>query len=335
MSRYTEVHRWANLKGPGDARPTAMQIIQDCGMQKDGLEGRNVVVTGVSSGIGTETALALASAGANLYCAGRSIDKAKASLASIADRPNVHFVTLDVANNTSVRDCAADIIRLTGGVLHVLVNNAGATIAERKTTVDGFESSLGINYIGQFLLFSLLRDALLAGASSPQGPARVVNVASVGHRHSRIHFDDLMSSKGDYNPSVAYGQAKTACIYMANEIERRYGSRGLHAWSLQPGAVMESRFLANSGWSNEAIQMALSHWPKEMFKSCQQGAATQVWAVVSNDALEMAGRYLENCTEAVAHELTEEPNFMGYWDHIYDEADAKKLWSVTEELLGL
>ncbi|KAL6855686.1 hypothetical protein J3F83DRAFT_753923 [Trichoderma novae-zelandiae] len=334
MSRYAAVHAWDNLAGAGDARPTAEQVIKDAGKQD--LKGQVIIITGVSSGTGAASARALAATGAELYLAGRSIPKARAALQSIADLPNVHFLELDLASNASIKAFAAEFLKQSGGRLNVLLNNAGGVVAERKVTVDGFEQQLAINHLGAFLLFALLKDALLASAS-PSNPSRVINVSSYGHRHGTVRWDDPNFEKGEYGAGAAYAQAKTASIYAASEIDRRYGAQNLHAWSVHPGAIKDSAFLDNSGWDKSVVEGMVSTWPHKLFKSCEQGASTQVWAAVSDEVLAegVTGKYLEDCSVAVHVSKSDSPEWRGHADHTYNEADAKRTWELSEKLLGV
>ncbi|KAH6603871.1 hypothetical protein Trco_007317 [Trichoderma cornu-damae] len=334
MSRYAAVHAWDVLAGPGDARPTAEQIIKDAGKQD--LKGQVVIITGVSSGIGAASARALATTGATLYLAGRSVSKAKTALSTIADAPNVHFLELDLASNASVKAFAAEFLKLSGGKLNVLLNNAGLTTAQRQVTPDGFERQLAVNHLGAFLLFALLKDALLSSATA-SNPSRVVNVSSYGHRLGKIEWDDLNFEKIEYDAIRAYSQAKIASIYMATEIERRYGAQNLTGWGVQPGAIVESAFLNNSGWGKEDCDAVASNWPAKSYKSNEQGAATQVWAAVSDDVLAHGarGKYLEDCSVAVPKEESDQGEWKGYVDHTYSETDAKRIWEISEKLLGV
>jgi len=144
-------------------------------------------------------------------------------------------------------------------------------------TQDGFETQFGTCHVAHFYLFQLLKSTLLA-SSSPSFPSRVVSVSSFGHRSGPIRFEDYNFEKGDYDPWVAYGQAKTANIYMANEIERRYGSRNLHATSLHPGGIW-------SGLQDPGMKEAMkgNEVVNNYMKSAEQGAATSVYAAVSEE----------------------------------------------------
>lgn len=190
---------------------------------------------------------------------------------------------------------------------------------------------LGTNYLGHFLLFWLLKDALL-NASTPQFNSRVVNVSSSGHHSSEIIFDDLnLIKEGSYEGSAAYGQSKLAQIYQANYIDRNFGPKGLHALSLMPGGIrtnLQKHFDADvvKSWdTNEAVS--------NFMKSPEQGAATTIVAAVSKEWEGRGGKYLEDCREALF-----EPfgfNFTGVKDYAYDVAKEDRLWKLTLELLGL
>lgn len=334
MSRYADVHKWATLGGPGDSRPTALQVVKD--YEKEGaLEGQVILITGVSSGIGASTAIALASTGATIFCAGRSVDKAKQSLKPIVNSPKVHFLSLDLSSLANVRSFAEEFLAQSGGKLNILINNAGGISADYKTTVDGVEHQFALNYLSPFYLFGLLRDALISSAT-PDRPSRVVNVASYGHRFGPVKFDNL-SLKGEYDPALAYAQAKTSSIYMASEIERRFGSQNLHAWSLHPGAIKESNFMSNSGWDQTTLDNIVETFPANYFKSSDQGAATTVWAALSDDVLAdgARGKYLEDCSVSKPTGETEYPDIQGYVKHTYDEESARRLWEVSEGIVGI
>ncbi|OAL45719.1 WW domain-containing oxidoreductase [Pyrenochaeta sp. DS3sAY3a] len=328
MSRYAEAH--AKPNGPGDARPTALQIIKDEGVEGL-LKGEVIVITGTSSGIGIETTRALASTGATLFLTARDVSKAESALAGIFEPSRMEIVEMDQASLSSVRAAAAAILAKTSKI-HLLVNNAGImAIPDLRLTADGYELQFGTNHLSHFLLYKLLEPALLA-AASPELPSRVVNVSSSTHNVNGINpSDNYNFEKGGYDPTVAYAQSKTANIYMANEIERRYGSRHLHATSLHPGI----------------IQTGLTkHMPPDAFKgmeflfptmkSPEQGAATTVWAAVGKAWEHEGGKYLADCT--VAEPYVEGENKIvapGYSPHAYEVAPAKRLWSDSLKLVGL
>ncbi|KAH7115404.1 WW domain-containing oxidoreductase [Dactylonectria estremocensis] len=328
MSRYAEAH--AKPNGPGDARPTALQIIHDEGVEGK-LKGEVIVITGTSSGIGIETTRALAATGATLFLTARDVTKAQSALTGIFEPSRMEIIEMDQAALSSVRAAAAVILAKTSKI-HLLVNNAGImAIPDLQLTADGHELQFGTNHLSHFLFYKLLEPALLA-AASPDLPSRVVSLASSAHNvHGINDADNYNFQRGDYNPVVAYGQSKTANIYMANEIERRYGSRHLHATSVQPGIVQTG---------------LTQHMPPDAFKgmeflyptmkSVEQGAATSVWAAVGKAWEHEGGKYLINCT--VAEPYTEgDDKFIasGYAPYAYDVEKARRLWSDSLKLVGI
>ncbi|KIX99917.1 uncharacterized protein Z520_04554 [Fonsecaea multimorphosa CBS 102226] len=331
-------HLPSNLGGPGDSRPTALQIIADNHLE-NALGDKVMLVTGCSSGLGVETVRALAATGAKVYATVRNLSKGRAALADLLDggkgRARVELLELDTADFASVRRCAATFLEREEK-LHVLVNNAGVmAIPQREVTRDGQELQFQTNHLGHFLLFQLLKPALLRGGATPGFHSRVVNVSSIGHRASRVMFDDLTLSKpGAYTPFGAYGQSKTANIYMANEIERRYGGpRGvLHAWSLHPGGIA-------TGLAVHVDFSAILALPEvqRTTKSVEQGAATTVLAAVDKELEGAGGKFLDDCTVApqVRGDQAEVLHAPGHAEWCYDVGEARRLWSVSCQIVGV
>jgi NAD(P)-dependent dehydrogenase (short-subunit alcohol dehydrogenase family) len=199
-------------------------------------------------------------------------------------------------------------------------------------TKDGFETQFGTNHLAHFLLFQLLKDRLLA-SSTPEFPSRVVAVSSFGHRGSPIRFDDYNFEKEAYHPFISYGQSKTANIQMANEIERRFGSRGLHATSLHPGGIT----------TGLQVHVNFSDLMKEdttmkYMKNTEQGASTSIYAALSEEWKNKGGRYLSDCLEQPAFSHPENPMYIGddgYAEWAYDEASEKRLWKESLKMVGL
>ena len=333
-NKYSAAHK--KPQGPGDARPTALQIVEDEGLVNK-LGDKVFVVTGTSSGIGIDTAVALAATGATVYCTARNVAKAEAALgphrAGVSGKLEV--VELDNGSLASVREGAAEILRRSGGQVNVLVCNAGIMrVPTVERTTDGFESQFGTNHVAHFLLFMLLKDALLR-SSTPAFNSRVVALSSSGHREgpARVADGDYDFSKGDYSPTLGYGQSKTANIWMANHIDRLYGSQGLHATSVMPGGI------ATGLQVHIQDQMeALKDMPEilSMMKSCPQGAATSVWAAVAKEWEGKGGKYLENVDVApLKTEKTFFESTVGYLPHAYDEESEKKLWADSLKMVGL
>jgi NAD(P)-dependent dehydrogenase (short-subunit alcohol dehydrogenase family) len=307
-----------------------MQIIRDEGMI-DGLKGQTVVITGTSSGIGIETARALAATGANLFLTARDVSKAKSALADFYDPQRMEIVEMDQANLSSVRQAASAILAKTSKI-HLLVNNAGImAIPDLRFTADGHELQFGTNHLAHFLLFKLLEPALLA-AGSEALPSRVVILSSSGHNiHGLNGSDNYNFQDNDYDPFTAYGQSKTANIYMSNEIERRFASRHLHSTSIHPGII--------------ATGLA-QHMPPDAFKgmehlypvmkSVEQGAATTVLAAVGRCWKHQGGKYLVNCDVAPPHTDRDDAfTSSGFAQHAYDEEKTARLWEDSLVLVGL
>lgn len=325
-TRYNEVH--INPQGPGDARPTATQIIQD-----EQLEGKwndkVIFITGASSGIGVETAKVLATTGATLYLTARNLDKARDAFGQLSQSPKIHLLELDLNKLSSVRSCAEAFLSRSSQ-LNILIHNAGVMATPEGRTADGFETQFGVNHLAHFLLFNLLKDVLLA-SSTASFNSRVVILSSIFHRFGSVHFDNL-NLDGVYDKNVAYSQAKTAELWTANEIERRYGSSGLHAWSVQPGGI-------NTGLSrhmSEEETSAAGNDPdlKKIFKSIEQGAATTVWAACASILEGRPGDYLEDC-QIIGPWIDARGQWgPGYSAHAHSPADEARLWAISELLVG-
>ena len=319
---------------PAITHATAQQVIE-----KEGLIGKLtdkvLLITGGTSGLGLETTRVLYRTGAHIFITARDADKAQQVKQDIeADSSDAHgkldILTLDMQSLDSVRQCAKDFTNKSKQ-LHVLICNAGTTTTEKSRTKDGFETTFGVNHVAHFLLFQLLKDTLLA-SSTLQFNSRVVVVSSDGHTASPVRFDDLDLSKG-YDKWIAYGQSKTANIYMSTEIERRYGSRGLHATAIHPGVIFSTNLSRDM---SEEEQTKLKAHLQHKGKSVEQGAATQVWAAVSSDWEKRGGKYLEALEVAVPKEQESgEQGKSGYAAHAYDEEAAKRLWDVSLQLVGM
>ncbi|KAI0400141.1 short chain dehydrogenase [Xylaria palmicola] len=328
MSRYTASHQ--SPSGPGDARPTALQIIEDEGLGGN-MKDKVFLVTGASSGIGVETGRAFAATGARVFLTTRSLEKGQAACASFLEPGRVELLELNTSNLASVRSAAASFLQRSP-VLNVLVCNAGIMqVPSREQTGEGFEMQLATNYLGHFLLFDLLKDALLKGSTS-EFNSRLVNVSSSGHHMSEIVFDDFQLQGQDaYSPWKAYGQSKLAQIYMANYVDREFGPSGLHALSLMPGGIL-------TGLQKHVPKEETQRWTEtpdifHFLKSTEQGAATTVLAAVSKEWEGKGGKYLEDCRVATSEPLIE--TMMGVRPYAYDEAKENRLWELTRRTLGL
>jgi NAD(P)-dependent dehydrogenase (short-subunit alcohol dehydrogenase family) len=332
MSRYASA--FANPAGPGDARPTALQIIEDEGAEGK-LVGKTIVITGISSGLGIETARALSHTGATLILIARDISKAKTALQDMLAAGTVaEYVTMDNTSLDSVRTAAASVLKVSGGRVNILINNAGImALPDLQLSEDGFEMQLAVNHLAHFLLFELLRPALLASAT-PSFSSRVINLSSSAHRIASINeTGNYNFENGNYHAWVAYAQSKTANVYMTNEIERRYGSSGLHATAVHPGLIgtplMKHVDAATlEGWAqNEAVG--------KVMKSVEQGAATTVWAAVAKEWESKGGRYLAECEDAPEGEDDHSAEGWGTVPHTYDAEREARLWNDSLKMVGL
>jgi NAD(P)-dependent dehydrogenase (short-subunit alcohol dehydrogenase family) len=331
MSRYAEAH--LNPAGPGDARPTALQIVKDEAAEGK-LVGKVIVITGTSSGLGVETARALSLTGAKLLLTARDLNKAKTALKGILKPGRVEVVEMDNSSLSSVRAAAEVILQKSNGQVNILVNNAGImALPKLAYTIDGFEMQFGVNHLSHFLLFELLKPALLASAS-PAFSSRVVNVSSSAHHVASINGSGNYNfEKGEYNEWVSYGQSKTANIYMANEIERRYGSRGLHATSVHPGGIA-------TGLTQHVDPAMLEEFQRDekiskVMKSPEQGAATTVWAAIAGEWEKKGGEYLADCGTTTRGNDNHEISGAGFAGHAYNPENEARLWRDSLKMVGL
>ncbi|KAJ4982598.1 WW domain-containing oxidoreductase [Stagonosporopsis vannaccii] len=327
-NKYAAAH--LSTKGPGDDRPTASQVIKDERLEGQ-LADKVILVTGASAGIGIETVKVLARTGATIFAAARDLKKAERALAGSEGR--IELLTLDLASLASVRAAAENFLKRSGGKLNILINNAGVmALPSRTVTADGFETQFGTNHLGHFLLFQLLKQALLE-SSLPSFHSRVVILSSSAHRFSGIHPEDYQFEKTPYNDWIAYGQSKTANLYMSNAIERYYGSKGLHSLAVHPG-VIQTEF---SRHLDPAFLEGLSKDNKMTahLKSIEQGAATTVLAAVGKEYEGIGGKYLEDAGEwgpVQCENPTYEP---GHALWAYDSEKEDRLWKDSCKLVGI
>ncbi|KAI3579443.1 glycoside hydrolase superfamily, partial [Fusarium oxysporum f. sp. albedinis] len=321
--RYVTIHESPN--GPGDSRPTAIQIIKDEGLEGK-LSDQTVFITGCSAGIGIETAKALHLTGATLYLTARDLEKAKSALGDLAEDERVHLLELDLESLESVRSCAAKFLS-ESPKLNILICNAGVMCTPEGRTKEGFETQFGTNHLAHFLLLQLLQPALAKGATSDRA-SRVIMLSSLAHRFGEVDFDNV-NMEGCYDPNKAYSQSKTANLWTANEIERRYASEGIHAWSVQPGGVLTDlgRHLSEEQKSGLAVDPYL----KTIWKLPDQGAATSVWAAVAQALEGQGGKYLEDCQIVGKWDPSTPLYARGYGEHACDTEKAARLWNKSLE----
>ena len=296
--------------------------------------GKRVLVTGVSAGLGVETARALVAHGAEVVGAARDLNKAKAATAGVraaaANGRGFTLVELDLASLDSVRVCA-DALVDDGKPFDLVVANAGVMACPFGKTADGFETQFGTNHLGHFVLVNRIAPLMKPGS-------RLVNLSSAGHRYSDVDLDDPNFERTPYDPWVAYGRSKTANILFAVEFDRRHRGERIRAAAVHPGGIQTelSRHLTPEAAQalidriNAATRAAGE--PPFRFKTIPQGAATTVWAGVVAAADEVGGRYCEDC-----HVAEIEPNpakRAGVKPYALNPETAKALWAKSEEMAG-
>ena len=301
------------IRTPFGFHSTALEVLQGVD-----LTGKCAIVTGASSGIGIETAEALARAGAEVTLAVRrpkAGDEVTARISSATGSQLVGTRQLDLADLNSVRT----FVRGWSGPLHILVNNAGIMAnPEVERTPQGYELQFATNFLGHFALTLGLHDALAAAKG-----ARVVCLSSNAHMYSPVLFDDPHFNFIPYAPFVAYGQSKTACILMAVEISRRWSADRIFANALNPGAIP----------TNLQKLIGPMKTPVERRKTPQEGAATSVLLATSRWLEGIGGRYFEDCNEArlVDHRPTDFSG--GVAPYALDSDNARRLWELAEHLM--
>jgi len=286
------------------------------------LSGRRVVVTGGASGIGVETARALAGAGAEVTLAVRNPEAgatvAEDITASTGNR-GVHVAPLDLTDRTSI----ASFVASWRGPLHILVNNAGVMATPETYTPEGWELQFATNHLGHFALATGLRAALAAGAETV-GEARIVAVSSSALFRSPVIFDDLHFRYRPYDPWEAYGQSKTANVLFAVGVTARWAKDGITANSLMPGAI-HTNLQRHIGGTPRSAEF---HW-----KTTEQGASTSALLATSPLLKGIGGRYFVNNEEAVVVDRRTE-DMTGVAPYALDPDNADRLWQVSEQLLG-
>ena len=277
----------------------------------DAMKGKTCVVTGANSGIGLETAAALASAGARVAVVCRTHEKSEQAVWEIRRRSagsDVLPFVADLSSQRAVRTVAAQLASAMPS-LNVLVNNAGLMLRDRLLTGDGIETTFAVNHLAYFLLARLLEPQLVAGA-----PARVVNVASRAHQSGTLRFDDLMGTR-DYDGWKAYAQSKLANVVFTYEQARRLAGTGVTANCLHPGVVGTNIGHAGPTRIRYGIKLV-----RPFLLSPKRGATTSIYLASSPEVEGVSGKYFVGRRE----ERTS--------DESYDRTVAARLWTVSEEL---
>ena len=294
------------------------------------LEGKTAVVTGGNTGIGLETTKTLASAGAVVIVPARDIEKAKRNLQDI---PHVEIEPMDLMDPESI-DAFAKKLLNSGKPLHLLINNAGIMWVPLRRDDRGIESQLATNYLAQFQLTARLWPAL-----KKANGARVINVSSQGHQFSPFNFEDPNFLQREYETLAAYGQSKTAVNLFSMELDNRAKAFNVRSYSLHPGSIQGTE-LAREASLELFQQMGFYDEEGNMkpevvasLKTIPQGAATTVWAATSPLLNNHGGVYCEDTDVAEIHHG--QTFSAGVKTYSLDEANAKRLWKLSEEMTGI
>ncbi len=287
------------------------------------LSGKRVLITGGTSGLGLESAAAVAKAGAEIIITARDRDKFQLAVKHINERQQgakVHFCHLELDDVESCRGAAKGVCEQFDN-LDFIIANAGVMACDKQQTKQGFEWQFGVNHLGHFVfvnhLIPLLKD----------DHCRITVVSSNGHIYSNVDFDDPNFETTEYDKWVSYGRAKTANVLYAVELNRRMPKGNANA--VHPGAIITN--LSRHMKSEDQIKMgSVMKDSGIVFKTVEAGAATQVWAISSAELEGLGGLYLEDC-----HIAEEAGEFSGgYCPYVLDAEAAKRLWLLSEDLVG-
>jgi NAD(P)-dependent dehydrogenase (short-subunit alcohol dehydrogenase family) len=303
------------------------------------LKGKRVLVTGVSAGLGVETARSLAAHGANVIGAARDLSKANAATSKVrsdaaASGGSFQLVELDLANLKSVRVCA-DRLLAKGDPFDVVIANAGVMATPLSHTADGFEMQFGTNHLGHFVFVNRIASLIRDGG-------RLINLSSSGHRFANVDLADPNFERTPYEPFVAYGRSKTANILFAVAFDKRHRNRGVRAAAVHPGGIQTElgRYI-DPGQIQKMIEQMNQQLADEgktpfQWKTIPQGAATSVWAGVVTPAVQIGGQYCENCHvgQIVPDDVAINAFSEGVRGYALDAKNAEALWTKSEELVG-
>ncbi len=303
------------------------------------LHGKRILVTGVSAGLGIETARSLAAHGAHVVGAARDLTKAEAATAEVgkaaaANGGGFELIELDLASLKSVR-AAADKLLAKKEPFDVVIANAGIMATPFGKTVDGFETQFGTNHLGHFLFVNRIAPLIRVGG-------RLINLSSAGHRISNVDLQDPNFERTPYDPLVAYGRSKSANILFAVGFDQRHRKRGVRAAAVHPGVIQTElgRYMDSSLLQNliQQIDKQLTAEGKGPFqwKTIPQGAATSVWAGVVAPVDRIGGQYCENCHvgQIAPDNVTITGVSEGVRAYALEPKTAEALWKKSEQLVG-
>lgn len=317
-----------------DKNTTALEVVDGLN-----LNGYEIIITGCSSGIGVETARALAKAGASLIITVRDLVKGREVVENLKKDTNNNKIELEELRLDSFKSIYEFIDRFKkrGQPLNILINNAGVASCPLSYTEDGFEMQIGTNHFGHFVLTNGLIPALIEGHNQSGRYSRVINVSSQAHCLSDINYEDVNFKQRPYDKFIAYAQSKTANVLFSIGLTKRYRDHGVVSNALMPGGIMTNIFrhttqedFKNLGYLNDDGTI------KYTLKTVEQGASTQVWAAVSSELEGKGGLYLENCSISKVKKSPTEiiQDDCGVIEFAVDSNNADKFWNFSESLVN-
>ncbi|WP_379545513.1 SDR family NAD(P)-dependent oxidoreductase [Qipengyuania sp. DSG2-2] len=293
------------------------------------LTGKTALITGGYSGLGQETARAMAARGAHVIVAGRDEAKADAAVAEIKEatgNEQVEAFVCDLGNQAQLREAGKEA-RERFDKIDLLINNAGVMACPYAETADGHEMQFGTNHLGHFTLTNELLPLVEKGTNP-----RIVNLSSRGHHMGPVDLDDPNFDNRDYEKWASYGQAKTANILHAVGLEKRLSDKGIHAYAVHPGGIQTNLGRHLSEEDAAALMQRVQESDSSFqWKTIPQGAATTCYAATAPELEGQGGVYLEDCQVA---ELDDESANGGVRSYAVDPAKAKQLWILSERLAG-
>lgn len=293
------------------------------------LSGTSVFITGANSGLGQETARAMAAKGAHIIMAGRDqakLDEAVAAILGTVPKAQLDTITLDLGSLESIR-AATSRARQRFDRIDLLINNAGVMACPFTHTADGFEMQFGTNHLGHFALTAELMPLIERGHAK-----RIVNLSSRGHHFAPVDFDDPNFERRPYDPWVSYGQSKTANVLFTIGLEQRFAVLGIHAYAVHPGGIQTNlgRHMTEEMVAALMERVTSSDSGFE-WKTIPQGAATSCWAATAPELEGKGGVYCEDCHVA---ELDDVSSDGGVRSYAVNPSYADRLWKLSEELTG-